>query len=68
MNFIMEQGCDNTLVLRNNYASPKLEQNNFKCEGQNLDKGIELSRVGVYAQNLQFTAGFSGGRLLRRRR
>ena len=33
MNFIMEQGCDNTLVLCNNCASPKLEQNNFKCEG-----------------------------------
>ena len=26
-----------------------------------LGKGISLSRVGIYAQNLQFTARFSGG-------
>ena len=30
-----------------------------------MDKGIGLSRVGVYAQNLQFAAGFSGGGLLK---
>ena len=33
----------------------------------NLDKGIGLSRVRIYAQNLQFTAGSFGGGLLRRR-
>ena len=35
-----------------------MEKNSFKCEGYNLDEGIRLSGVGIYAQNLQFTAGF----------
>ena len=34
--------------------------------GKTWAKGIGLSRVGVYAQNHQFAAGFSSGGLLRR--
>ena len=34
--------------------------------GRSLDKGIGLSKVGVYSQYLQFIAGFSGGGLLRK--